>query len=81
VKETTLTGNWGITEIPDGIRLNMQVQQDEIFYLPFAGEPLKLLIEHASKGLTPEQKRELAPLFTSGIVLPGNGDLPPVPRS
>lgn len=68
---------WGVTKVQGGVQLNvMDEGSGHMAHIPFTGDALRDLIHQASAGLSPEQKRELAPLFTSGIILPQNGELP-----
>lgn len=68
-----LEGNigWGTSEFPEGRRINMhEPESGAIISCPFAGDALAKLVRELSQALSDEQKRELAPLFTSGIIIP-----------
>ena len=79
--EETITGAWGTNPIEDGIRINIAVHENHIVFVPFTKDALVQLVEHIAKeGLTSEQRRQLAPLFTGGIVLPGDEDFKPGPQ-
>jgi len=74
--------NWGTDAIEGGIQINLLDTSSQIMaHAPFQGDSLaKLVSEIAEKGLTPEQKRELAPLFNGGIIMPGPGDFDAGPQ-
>jgi hypothetical protein len=74
---------WGTDPIDDGIQINLLDKESNILaQVPFTGESVSGLIkEIAEKGsLTADQKRELAPLFMGGLVLPTDGDFKPGPQ-
>lgn len=77
---------WGTDPIEDvdaqgvhhtGRQINLLDEQSGILvHVPFSGEALRDLVGELAQGLTDDQRRELAPSFTSGIVLPGLGSNP-----
>lgn len=61
-----------------GVQLNLMDSQSGILvHVPFTGEPLAKLVAELAKGLTEEQRREAAPSFNGGVILPSDGRLPP----
>jgi hypothetical protein len=72
VIESTISGNFGVTKMEEGgCVLNMQVGVEQIVHIPLPADPLLVFIKAAVQTLSDEQKRELVPLLTGGIILPG----------
>jgi len=82
--QSTVTGQFGVGVNPgQGIVIKMIAGVENELLIPFEGDALLVLIKEAVKGLTDEQKRELVPHLTGGIVLPnipGNGEFKPGPQ-
>ncbi len=63
-------------EIVEGRQLNLHdPDSNQLFHVGFFGVHLAKLVEERAGGLTVEQRRELAPIFTGGVILP-NGSGP-----
>jgi hypothetical protein len=66
--------SWGLDQFPNGVVMNFQDKASNIVVgIPFGSRSLPHLIRELATngGLSEEEKRELAPLFTGGIFLPG----------
>ena len=71
--------SWGTNEIPGnpGRQLNLQDPESGfVISVKFAGEPLGKLITELAEGLSPDERRDLMPVFSGGIILPGQNGGP-----
>lgn len=76
-----VNSHWGTDVVEEGIRLNLQdPPSSQVFQVVFGAEVVPKLITDFAQVLNDDQKKQLAPLFTSGIIMPTRDDYTPGPQ-
>lgn len=71
--------NFGVQRVEAGVQMNIFHEPSQTVYqVPFGDNAVGELAKMLATVLTDEQKKMVAPLFTSGVIIPGvDFEMPP----
>lgn len=71
--------NFGVQRTPEGaVQLNVLHEKSATVYqIPFGDHAVAELVRMLVPLLNEEQKKTVAPMFTSGVIIPGPHEMPP----